>query len=134
MYPMSALPPNDMNDIRQPDFFLASTEGYNMERPRKCMRVKRLYGEHRDDYLLIRISPPLPGQHDGEAGIDLVIVATRHKGATLFPITTWPVYVHVAVPIGIDPLTATRVAKDQLVNIAWAELYRTAYDAFKNAL
>ena len=80
------------------DFYIASSEGYEMDSPRRCEVIKRLGGEDRDDYLLVGIDPPLNGQVFGLGGHDLdqVIVATRHQGESLFPITRWPVFVHVA--------------------------------------
>jgi hypothetical protein len=70
------------------DFYLASSEGYGMESPRRCKPIKRLRAENRDDYLLIIIDPPLNGQRfgPGDCDIDQVIVATRHAGQSLFPI------------------------------------------------
>jgi hypothetical protein len=116
-------------------FFLASSEGYGMEAPRRCVAIKRLHGERRDDYLLVSIDPPLVGQAFGmgDRDIDHVIVATRHKGESLFPIKRWPVYVHVArllVPFeGQD-----RVRSDELESIAWAELYDTEEVARSKAM
>lgn len=126
-----ALTRNSEKIMTAPDFYLASTEGYDLEEPRKCWRIRRLTTSHRNDLLLIRIDPPLIGQHYGLGGcdIDFVIIATRHEGATLFPITTWPVYVHVArllieLPEGISKLQTT-----DFESIAWAELYKTEKDA-----
>jgi hypothetical protein len=78
--------------VNEPDFYMASTEGYGMEEPRRCWKIKRLATVKRKDFLLVRIDPPLPGQKYGLQGrdIDVVLVATRHQGASLFPITRWP--------------------------------------------
>jgi len=108
------------------DFYLASSDGYGLEDPRQCKAIKRLRGEVRDDYLLVRITPPLAGQVFGLGARDLdeVILATRHEGESLFPIERWPVFVHVArllVPyVGQD-----FVRTNEMESIAWAELYAT---------
>lgn len=117
--------------MRAPDFYLASTEGYEMEEPRCCWRVRRLATANRDDLLLVKIDPPLSGQKCGlgERDIDLVLVATRHQGSSLFPIAEWPVYVHVARPLVDDPELREKFQEDQFEAIAWAELYRTEADA-----
>lgn len=114
-----------------PDFYLASTEGYDLEEPRKCWKVRRLSTSDRDDLLLIRIDPPLIGQKYGLGGcdIDCVIVATRHKGYTLFPITEWPVYVHVARLLVDLPENRSELQATEFESIAWAELYKTEEDA-----
>jgi hypothetical protein len=108
------------------DFYLASSEGYSIESPRRCRAIKRIRGEHRDDYLLIEIDPPLIGQGFGlgERDIDQVIVATRHEGASLFPIKRWPVYVHVArLVVRYEGQDVVR--NDEIESIAWAALYAT---------
>jgi len=111
------------------DFYLASTEGYGLEIPRHCVPIRRLRGDVRDDYLLVKITPPLIGQHFGLGGNDIaqVIVASRHEGESLFPVRSWPVYVHVARLL--VPSIGTTVQQDEMELIAWAELYPTKADA-----
>ena len=110
---------------RSPDFFLSSSEGYGLEEPRACFRIKRLLGSGRDDYLLIRIAPPIPGQPYGLGDRDIaeVVIATRHAGSSLFPITDWPVFVHVARPLVADIELRESVDINELEEIGWAELY-----------
>ncbi len=114
-----------------PDFFLASTEGYDLEEPRACKRLRRVRSDHRDDLLLVTCEPPLIGQKYGLGGrdIDTLLIATRHVGPSLFPITEWPVYVHVARLLVEGPEHRDLIHDDEFQSIAWAELYRTADDA-----
>lgn len=112
--------------MKQPDFYLASSEGYGMEEPRRCFAIRRIRGDSRDDYMLVRIDPPLIGQRFGMGAQDLdhVILATRHAGASLFPIRAWPVFVHVARVL--VPLEQRDLLHDgEMESIAWAELYET---------
>jgi hypothetical protein len=85
-----------------------------------------LSGDSRDDYLLARIDPPVMGQPFGLGGrdIDQVILATRHAGASLFPIEQVPVYVHVARPL-VPIEGRDLVHDDEMESIAWAEIYDT---------
>lgn len=110
-----------------PHFFLASTEGYDMEEPRACWRLRRVLNEFRDDLLLIRIDPPVTGQKFGlgDQDFDEVIVTTHHEGASLFPISEWPLYVHVARLLAPLPDNQTRLQSSGIETIAWAELYPT---------
>lgn len=114
-----------------PDFYLASTEGYGLDAPRHCWRIRRVALDKRDDALLVRISPPLIGQKYGLGGrdIDLVIVAPRHQGASLFPVSEWPLYVHVARPKADDAEDRQCFDSGEFELIAWAELYRTEEQA-----
>jgi len=109
-----------------PDFYLASTEGYNLDEPRKCWRISEARTEKRDDLLLVRVVPPvLYANHPYET----VIVASRHVGDSVLRITQWPVDVHVAV---LEPECAVEegfIPYACLDEIAWAELYRTEPDA-----
>ncbi|MEK7381720.1 MAG: hypothetical protein AAB262_00355 [Elusimicrobiota bacterium] len=114
-----------------PDFYLASTESKRFEHPRRCRALKRVCSESRDDLLLIQIEPPLIGQDYGLGSndINVVAVATRHMGDSLFPIQSWPVYVHVARILTRSPAESEHFKDAELEAIAWAELYRTEEDA-----
>lgn len=117
--------------MSKPDFYLASTEGYGMDEPRRCWQIKRLATDGRDDLMLVKIEPPLIGQKYGLGGrdIDFVLVAPRHQGASLFPINEWPLYVHVARLLIENPETRDALLPHEFESIAWAELYLTEDDA-----
>jgi hypothetical protein len=119
-----------------PDFFLASSEGYGLEEPRSCKRIKRVSSDYRDDLLLVKVEPPLIGQPYGlgSRDIDTLLVATRHKGAPLFPIKEWPGYVHVARLLIENPEQREQIHDNEFQLIASAELYRTEEDARVKAL
>lgn len=119
-----------------PDFYLASTEGYGMEEPRSCWRIHRVSTPSRNDLLLIKISPPLPGQKYGLGGVDLetVLVATRHEGASLFPVNEWPLYVHVARALVENVAERDSLSEDEFVSIGWAELYPSEETARAKAI
>ena len=117
--------------MRPADFYLASSEGYGMDVPRRAWRVKRLFAPDRDDLLLVEIDPPLVGQQYGlgDRDIDLVVVASKHEGSSLFPITKWPAFVYVARPLIENPELRDKLQNDEFELIAWAGLYRTEEDA-----
>lgn len=123
----------------KPDFYLASVEGSEsseLKEPRCCWRIKRLATDSRDDLLLIRIAPPLIGQSYGLGGrdIDLVLIAPRYQGQTLFPVSEWPAFVHVARPLIDDIENRDHLRDDEYELIVWAELYRTEKDALLKAM
>ncbi len=117
--------------MQNPDFFLASSEGYCLEQPRSCKRIKRLRSDNRDDLLLVKVKPPIAGQPYGLCGrdIDTLLIATRHKGDSLFRIRKWPVFVHVARLLIENPERREQIHDNEFQSIAWAELYRTEEDA-----
>jgi hypothetical protein len=117
--------------MENPDFFLASSEGYHLEEPRSCKCIKRMRSDSRDDLLLIKVDPPLIGQPYGLGSrvIDILLVATPHEGASLFPIKRWPVFVHVARLLVENPKGRERIHDNEFEALAWAELYRTEEDA-----
>ena len=119
-----------MHHLR-PDFYLASSEGYGMLGPRRCYRIKRLAGDWRDDYLLVRVDPPFVGQLYGFGGRDIyqVILATRFVGDSLFPVAQWPVFVHVALSLVPDAETRSVIHQPELFEIGWGEVYATEIDA-----
>jgi hypothetical protein len=119
-----------------PDFFLASSEGYRLEEPRSCKRIKRVRSDNRDDFLLVKVEPPLIGQPYGLGGrdIDILLVATRHKGDSLFPVKEWPVFVHVARLLIENPESREQIHDNEFESIAWAELYATEAAARAKAM
>jgi len=53
---------------------------------------------------------------------------------TLFPVSEWPVFVHVARPLSVNPELRDTLREDEFETIAWAELYRTEEDARTKAI
>jgi len=120
-----------MEPAAEPDFYLSSTESHSFEEPRRCWRLKRLRYGDRDDLLLVSVEPVIIGQKYGLGGrdIDTVVLAPRHLGVSLFPISEWPVYVHVARVLVEAPNLDAALRLEDLQLIAWAELYETEEDA-----
>jgi hypothetical protein len=118
--------------MKNPDFFLTSaSEGYDFKETRKCKIIKRLRSKNRDDLMMIKIDPPVIGQKYGLGGkdIDIVFIATRHQGDSLFPIKKWPVFVHVARFLINNPEERDVIDDNEFESIAWAEIYKTESDA-----
>jgi hypothetical protein len=115
-----------MNTTARPDFYLASSEGYGLDEPRQCFAIRYLRTDTRDDLLLVNVAPPISGQSYGlgDQDIEQVILATRHEGETLKSIRSWPVFVHVARPLGQLPENG-RVGPTDMEEIAWAEIYES---------
>ena len=121
--------------VSAPDFYLASTDSEILKEPRRCWQIKRVTAGHRDDLLMARIDPPIPPlKYSADLSINLVLLATRHRGASLFPINEWPTYVHVARPLIDNPESRNRFLEGEFTSILWGELYRTEHDARTNAM
>jgi len=112
----------------QPDFYMSSSEYRLSEEPRRCYAIKKSKGQ-RSDFLLVRVEPPIPaGVVEGyDREIDEVAIQPRHVGVSLFPITRWPVYVHVVLPIapGVRYQKVIYTEMGELYAESWAELYPT---------
>jgi len=108
-----------------PDFYMTSSESHQFRQLRKCYSIKRFHANKRDDYLLIRISPPLEVPEHGIAGnqISELIIATHDKGVSLFPVTKWPVRVYVLQPLIEKPEERDILKDDEMILIGWAEIY-----------
>lgn len=115
--------------MASPDFYLSSSDTYGLEIARRVRGIKRISIGQRDDALLAEIDSPIAAWTSKESNTSIVILATKHKGCSLFPVSGWPLSVHVAKPLvenvqGRDHLELTEVR-----TIAWAELYETEQDA-----
>jgi hypothetical protein len=119
--------------MEQPDFFLASTESYNLQEPREVFILKILHGTYRDDFMLVKIEPPIIGQRYGLGGKDIseVVIVSRHESESLLNIKDWPMSVHVARPLVDDLKKKNSLDEKEIELIAWAEIYKTEEDAMK---
>ncbi len=110
-----------------PDFYLASSEGYGLESPRKCWAIRPLSLIARNDLLLVRIDPPIIYRDPaaGERVIEQAVLAARHMGYSINSIQEWPFYVHVARINRPDVPADGRLTPEDVETIAWAELYPT---------
>lgn len=118
----------------KPTFYIVSTDDTTIEEPRACFALRRIAYGSRDDYLVVKIDPPLIGQEYGLGGkdIDVLVVAAKHQGVTLFPIKEWPVYVYVFRPL-IDPsLLRGHIPPKSLQMISWSELHPTMERAIES--
>ena len=108
-----------------------STESNVLNRVRKCFTIKRFLTEGRDDYLFIQISPSLNAREYSIADdqISKLIIATRDKGISLFPIIKWPVRVYIIRVLIENPEERDVLKDDELELIDWAELYETEESA-----
>jgi hypothetical protein len=108
-------------------FFLsAAGESADLAQPRECWEINRLQCGERDDYMLISIEPPLKMRHGiGYRDVYKVIVASRFKGQTLYPISAWPS--HVFVMTYPDEIVSGKpeINPERIQIIAWAMLFRT---------
>jgi hypothetical protein len=89
-----------------------------------------LHDELRDDYMLVDIDPPLPGQRFGLGGSDVtsLVISSRHRGQTLYPVSEWPSHVYVARIVD-NKIPASALSKGQVELIAWGAIFRSLREA-----
>ena len=116
-------------------FYLASAESRPTLAPRKCFVAERLVAtEGRDDYLRVKIEPPIIGQPYGmrDKNIEDVVLATRYAGTTLHPINEWPMTVFVCRIVNENIRHSGKASAKDLEVIVIGELYRTFDEADKS--
>lgn len=91
--------------------------------------------EYRDDYMLIDIDPPLTGARFGLGGekITSLVIASRHRGQTLYPVSEWPSYVYVARIVDNKSPSTSALATGQIELIAWGAIFKSLGEASKYA-
>jgi hypothetical protein len=116
---------------QEPAFYLASRETAAPFGPIKCFVEERLAVEGRDDYLRVRIEPPIIGQPYGlgDKDIEDVVLATRYADTTLHPISEWPMTVFVCRIINDKIRHSGKASAKDLEVILIGELYRTLAEA-----
>lgn len=112
-------------------FFLHTKENSDLTELQACWELARLKDNFRNDYMLVKIDPPIIGQPYGlgDKNINTVILATRHKGYTLFPVTKWPAFVYVIRILDESIISTGRFVTEQVEMILWGVLYRTRSEA-----
>jgi len=116
----------------KPIFYLTTAGEYQLlSKPRACWFIRRMWDANRDDYMLVRIEPPLIGQSFGLGGEDIteLLLSTRHEGSSLYPVTEWPTYVYVARLAEPTVRDAARFDRGQVQLIAWGMLFGSLQDA-----
>lgn len=113
----------------KPDFLLTTLGESSgpLAEPRACRTMGRLRDQNRDDYMLVEIDPALSGQRYGLGGQEItqLLLSTRLKGQTLFPIKDWPVSVYVTRILDGAILRTSSFTAAQVELIAWGSLYRS---------
>lgn len=114
-----------------PDFVLCTEGRDELSYPRACWRRKRLRDVFRNDYLVVDIEPPIIGQRYGlgDKEITQLILATRHQGVTLFPVTEWPAHVYVCRILDDAILSQDVFESHQVEMITWGIIFRSLSDA-----
>ncbi|MBX3002327.1 MAG: hypothetical protein KF828_00135 [Anaerolineales bacterium] len=125
--------------MRNPDFYLSSSEGYNLSLPRKCYVVRKVESEYSMNLLLIDVEPPVDvskyyGPHF--SCLRRLLLAPRHRGDSLETLNNLPISVFVIVVTeNTQDLEFIKLQYQQL--IAWGEIYSSYEDALdrtKNGL
>jgi hypothetical protein len=78
-------------------FFLsAAGESIEFAKPRECWEIHRMRIAAREDYMMISVEPPYRKPFGiGYRDVYKLIIATRLKGYSLYPIRSWPCHVSV---------------------------------------
>jgi hypothetical protein len=81
--------------------------------------------------MLVEVEPMLIGQPFGlgDRDISRLILSTRHRGYTLYPVTEWPAHVYVTRILDDTVLQTLSFTKEQVELIAWAMIFRSFEEA-----
>ncbi|HYM16563.1 MAG TPA: hypothetical protein VEZ14_13485 [Dehalococcoidia bacterium] len=121
------------------DFYMGSGDIDDLNKnPRACTVVREVVNPRGDVGLLVVVEPPLLGGKRYGADEDEVryaVLATRHAGDTLVPISGWPLDVYVIRPRDRHPEALTRIEKETEYSImSWGTLYPTREAALKDVI
>lgn len=115
-------------------YYLSSLESARLEPVRRCEAGESLVLDSGKPAVLARIDPPVIGQDFGRDDIDTVLLTARHEGATVDPVSEYPLFVFVAVPAVPGRPLVSPLRSEELEIIGWGELYRTGHDAVHHVL
>jgi hypothetical protein len=110
-------------------YYLGSLESARFATVRECRVVDMLVFDTGKVALVAKIDPPIIGQgFNRPDDLETVILAARHEGVSLDPVSEFPCFVFIAITTrGYELKSPIRSA--DLSIIGWGELYRTYHDA-----
>jgi hypothetical protein len=111
---------------QEPDFFLTCAgENESLAEPRACWRKRHLKDDTRDDYLVVKIRPPVVGQPYGKGADDIhdLVLSTRYEGFSLFSVSTWPCPVYVSRVLDDAILERGVFRRSEIELIAWGTIF-----------
>lgn len=113
------------------DFFMsAAGESMKLAEPRTCWKIARMSDSLRDDYMLVSIEPPFQEPKGiGYRDVYKIIIATRFKNRSLYPITSWPCHVSVFRILNENIERGSDFKPGDVRLFTWAMLFRTIDDA-----
>ncbi len=111
-------------------YYLSSLDSTRFGPVRRVEVIRSLVFDTGKAALFATIDPPVIGQDFGRGGDDItrVVFAARHEGESVDPVSSFPCFVHIAIS-NEDYDLQSPIRADDLTNIGWGELYRTADDA-----
>ena len=114
-----------------PAFYLSAAGEYKpLSTPRACWVEARLRNLLRDDYMLVRIAPPVQAVAGGVTQeIDRVILQARYTGYSLFPISEWPSFVYIYRVLDPIVIKTHQIDHAQVEMLAWGMIFPTRADA-----
>ena len=116
--------PEDAEAQSNPNFLLVFQEGFDVEASRRCWRVKRTAVAEHDDYLLVKVDPPIDRNNCGlpDSETRYLILAPRWVGDSLFEIREWPVFVNILFPLAPIPESTDRLRVEDVSFVAIGEI------------
>ena len=111
---------------------MLSREAPHIRDVRAVYGIRRVATHNRDDCLLAWVTPAISAALPTLtfSDLQLVVLASRHGGETLFPVTVWPTDVYVDRLLGPVPEDGV-LTFDAMQQIGWATIYPTR-DAAQN--
>jgi hypothetical protein len=83
----------------------------------------------RDDCMLVRLERPFRDERIGPEEMDRLILSTRLRPYSLYPITSWPAHVYVTRVVEPAILKTLTFTKEEVQLIGWGAIFETLKDA-----
>jgi len=118
-------PINEIWRYNMPDFLLSSTELREPYNPRECFVIRRLRSEIRNDIALVKINPLLEKTvYNTKDDIEYLLLASKHAGYSLFPVTESPTYVYICT--AKEPINPESdfISSSNIVILDWGKIVK----------
>ena len=116
-------------------YYMSSFDYSDYEKVRKCTFIRKMAFDTGNECVWVKLKPAVSGDPCGVVGeVEDFVLASRHDGHYLFPISSFPCFIHVLRPMRDDVMEKDVVSAKDFESVAWAELYRTYFGALFSRL
>jgi hypothetical protein len=109
--------------MKEPDFYLSSSEYETWSEIRRCFVLDRLQGPRPRGYWWVKVEPPVPASTCGTTNdVTELVLAERYREDNIASLGDQPVLVYVCIILNHEAVENRVIEPTDIRLVAWAEV------------